>query len=291
MAQHDQDIANQSASALRADLNNALAALFSNSSGASAPTVTVAYQWWIDTTNGQIKQRNAANNGWITWGTIGSTLSISGTNISPNFGSQNVVTTGTASASQFIVDANFFMVLSGGTSPVVQFDALDYFSYDRTNNALNLVIGNTNYYSFRSDIFIATPAYSATTASAANAFINTNGQIMRSTSARKYKGAVEDLPAEESVEIINQLKPITYASLAPDDPTGRRYLGFIADDVLPIDPRLVSVGETGEPEGFEYSRLTAHLVNYCQHLQQRLAALERNPEPSLPTTPPLPPLS
>lgn len=287
MPQHDQDIANQAASALRADLNNALLALFSNSSGASAPTVTAAYQWWIDTTNGQLKQRNAANNGWITWGTIGSTLSISGTNVSPNFGSQNVVTTGTVTTAQLNIDTNFLMVLSGG-SPVFQFDTNDYLGYDRTNNALNLTIGATSYYSFQTAAFVATPAYSATSAAAANVVVSVSGQLVRSTSARKYKSAIEDLPVEESVEILNQLQPITYASLSPDDPTGRRYLGFIADDVLLVDSRLVSVGDNGEPEGFEYSRLTAHLVNYCQHLQQRLAALEQAAAPSLPPELPMP---
>lgn len=270
MPQHDQDIANQSASALRADLNNALLALFSNSSGASAPTVTLAYQWWIDTTNGLIKQRNAANNGWITWGSIGSTLGLTPNTLS-------------------VGDANFLMALSGG-SPVFQFDTNDYIGYDRTNNALNLTIGGTTYYSFQTAAFVATPAYSATSAAAANVVVSVSGQLVRSTSARKYKAAIQDLPVEESVEILNQLQPITYASLSPDDPTGRRYLGFIADDALPVDPRLVSVGDNGEPEGFEYSRMTAHLVNYCRHLEQRLAALEDVAAPSLPPDPPPVPL-
>jgi hypothetical protein len=51
---------------VRADLNNALAALITNSSGASSPSTTYAYQWWADTTSGQLKLRNSANNAWIT---------------------------------------------------------------------------------------------------------------------------------------------------------------------------------------------------------------------------------
>ena len=65
MAQHDQNLANASGAAFRADLNNALAALFTNSSGASEPSVTTAYMWWADTTANQLKLRNAANDGWI----------------------------------------------------------------------------------------------------------------------------------------------------------------------------------------------------------------------------------
>ena len=60
-------IPNGSGSAVRADLNDAFLALFSqNSSAAPGPPETVAYMPWADTTNGLYKIRNAANSGWIT---------------------------------------------------------------------------------------------------------------------------------------------------------------------------------------------------------------------------------
>lgn len=70
MAQHDQNIANGSGAVVRGDINDAFAALFSLSSGAAAPSTTVAYQWWADTANGLLKQRNAANTAWITRGDL-----------------------------------------------------------------------------------------------------------------------------------------------------------------------------------------------------------------------------
>ena len=66
MAQHDYIIANQSGAAFRADLNNGLAAIASQNSGAAQPSTTYAYQWWADTTTGLLKLRNSANNAWIT---------------------------------------------------------------------------------------------------------------------------------------------------------------------------------------------------------------------------------
>ena len=66
MAQHDYIIANQSGAAFRSDLNNGLAAIVSQNSGAAQPSTTYAYQWWADTTTGLLKIRNAANNDWIT---------------------------------------------------------------------------------------------------------------------------------------------------------------------------------------------------------------------------------
>jgi hypothetical protein len=72
MAQHDYNIANQSGQAFRADLNNALAAIVSGNSGASAPSTTFAYQYWVDTSSSPatLKQRNSSNNAWITLGQL-----------------------------------------------------------------------------------------------------------------------------------------------------------------------------------------------------------------------------
>lgn len=70
MAQHDYIISNQSGAAFRADLNNGLAAIVSQNSGAAQPSTTYAYQWWADTTTGLLKIRNAANSAWITVGTL-----------------------------------------------------------------------------------------------------------------------------------------------------------------------------------------------------------------------------
>ena len=70
MAQHDYIIANQSGAAFRSDVNNGLAAIVSQNSGATLPSTTYAYQWWADTTTGLLKIRNAANSAWITVGTL-----------------------------------------------------------------------------------------------------------------------------------------------------------------------------------------------------------------------------
>ena len=70
---HDYIISNGTGAAVRSDLNDALAAIVSNNSSATAPATTYAYQWWVDTTTGLLKQRNAANSAFVTIGTLGST--------------------------------------------------------------------------------------------------------------------------------------------------------------------------------------------------------------------------
>jgi len=65
MSQNDFTLANQSFPAFRADLNSALQALASNSSGGSAPSTTFANMWWYDTTNNIMYIRNEDNDAWI----------------------------------------------------------------------------------------------------------------------------------------------------------------------------------------------------------------------------------
>jgi len=66
MSQHDLDIANQGFPATRADINNALQALGSSNSGATAPSTTYANQLWYDTANNILKIRNEDNDAWIS---------------------------------------------------------------------------------------------------------------------------------------------------------------------------------------------------------------------------------
>lgn len=110
MAQHDYVIANQSGLAFRADLNNNLAAIVSQNSGASEPSTTYAYQWWADTTTGLLKLRNAANSAWITIGTLASTNLGLATAASPSF-------TGTATfAGDVLLSGTGYLDLPVGTT-------------------------------------------------------------------------------------------------------------------------------------------------------------------------------
>lgn len=70
MPTHDYVIDNQSAVAFRADLNSALAAVVSQNSNATAPTVTFANMFWYDTATNILKKRNEANSAWINLGTV-----------------------------------------------------------------------------------------------------------------------------------------------------------------------------------------------------------------------------
>ena len=73
MSQNDFTIANQGFPAFRADLNSALQALASNSSGATAPSTTFANMWWYDSTNNIMYIRNEDNDAWIKFAELDQT--------------------------------------------------------------------------------------------------------------------------------------------------------------------------------------------------------------------------
>ena len=98
MSQADQNISNDTGSNVRADINSNLSALFSNSSGAAAPSVTVPFQWYADSNNDLLKIRNAADDGFVTVGTLSATNLGLATLASPTFTGNVGIPAGSASA-------------------------------------------------------------------------------------------------------------------------------------------------------------------------------------------------
>lgn len=82
MSQHDYSIANGGGAAVRGDINNALAALLSQNSGPTAPTVTAPYMPWFDTSAGVLRVRNAADDGWVLAASGYGALPVSGGTLS-----------------------------------------------------------------------------------------------------------------------------------------------------------------------------------------------------------------
>jgi hypothetical protein len=70
MAQSNYNIPNDSAPAVRAQLNSVFQSIATNNSGTAAPSTTFPHQWWYDTTTNILKQRNAADSDWIDIGTF-----------------------------------------------------------------------------------------------------------------------------------------------------------------------------------------------------------------------------
>ena len=72
MSTHDFSIANQAALAAREDINDALQALASNSSSATAPASPFEKMWWYDTSNNILKSYKGSG-AWINVGRFNQT--------------------------------------------------------------------------------------------------------------------------------------------------------------------------------------------------------------------------
>jgi len=138
MAQHDYVIANQSGAAFRSDLNNGLLAIVSQNSGSATPSPTYAYMWWADTTTGLLKIRNAANNAWVTVGTLATTNLGLAPLASPTF-------TGTVTAPTFTASTGVNIPLGSAGSPSLYFTGdTNTGLYSPGQNTVALVTAGTN---------------------------------------------------------------------------------------------------------------------------------------------------
>ena len=125
----------------------------------------------------------------------------------------------------------------------------------------------------------ANAVYNATTASAANVVIASNGLFIRSTSSARFKTDIETLENSYADKLL-ECRPVWYRSIATDDTAHPEwgYYGFIAEEVADVDPRLVHFGQqedgTLQPEGVQYTQMIAHLVNIVKRQKQQLVDFE-----------------
>jgi len=116
---------------------------------------------------------------------------------------------------------------------------------------------------FVGGVIYSAGTYSNTTASSANVYVRSDGALLRSTSALKYKTNVRDLPTID----ITKFRPVVYNSNCEGDDKTVDHFGFIADEVDQAGyKQLVSYGAQGEVEGFQYERMTAVLTQQVQSL-------------------------
>ena len=122
-----------------------------------------------------------------------------------------------------------------------------------------------------------------TTTAAANAVIavSPKGRFYRSTSAAKYKTAIEPIEEDRAEAFFEHCQPSWYRSLCPDDRKDWSWYGYIADEVAKVEPRLVVFNKEGEPEGVAYDHVVPllHVViknnrKMIEVMQKRLEALE-----------------
>lgn len=99
------------------------------------------------------------------------------------------------------------------------------------------------------------------------------------SSSIRYKRLVENIEKEYSENLIYNSRPVTFNPI--DEDKNVRCLGFIAEEIFNLDPKLVYKDDEDIPCGLEYPLFTVHLVKVAQEqkktideLQSKLEAIE-----------------
>ena len=92
---------------------------------------------------------------------------------------------------------------------------------------------------------------------------NASFQVASCSSSARYKEHIADL--DLGLAAVELLRPVAYDWKE----THEADVGFVAEEVAALDPRLVTRNERGEVEGVKYERLSALLAGAVQELAKR----------------------
>ncbi len=201
--------------------------------------------------------------GTIVNADVNASAAIAGSKIDPDFGSQTVETTGKYVAGAGSETAPSFIFGSDTNTGLYQ-DAVDQVS---------IATGGTERFLLNASGQMFVPGvYNNTSGLSANVRVTAAGQLVRSTSSRKYKTSIETLEDSYADALLN-CRPVWYKSLSSVDDPEQGHWGFIAEEVAEIDPRLVFFNGD-DPEGVQYDRFVPHLLNLIKRQQQAIETLQ-----------------
>jgi hypothetical protein len=144
---------------------------------------------------------------------------------------------------------------------------LDYGIYAK-NSGGAFLLGIDNNGGFSTGTAAGSP-YNATTASAANVFVDSNGALKRSTSSLKYKTGVQD--ATHGLAEVMSLRPVTYKGKNDGDTL---FGGLIAEEVHAAGlTEFVQYASDGSPDALAYGQMVSLLTKAIQEQQAIITAL------------------
>jgi hypothetical protein len=105
-------------------------------------------------------------------------------------------------------------------------------------------------------------------------------------SSARFKQNIDSLSASSSLAEVMALTPVSFqytpecnGTLQSDPNFSGTFVGFIAEDVAKVDPRLITIDATGTtptaPHGVRYENITAILTGAIKQIAGELAALEQ----------------
>lgn len=102
-------------------------------------------------------------------------------------------------------------------------------------------------------------------------FIPGTNELVEVASSQRFKDNIRDL---EDVSVnFDQLRPVRYTAKEGFG-DNRQHIGFIAEEVQPLFPEMVTFDGQGEVTGMMFDRMVAVLVKEVHALKRRVAELE-----------------
>ena len=93
-------------------------------------------------------------------------------------------------------------------------------------------------------------------------------------SSQRYKNSITSLSSAENLALVKQLRPVSFVYNADFTDDQTTHLGFIAEEVSQLDPRLVSFESDGvTPRSVQYENMTAVLAGAVQELDAKFEDL------------------
>lgn len=133
--------------------------------------------------------------------------------------------------------------------------------------------------------------YYNTTGNTSNVYVSTSGLLYRSLSTfsikenifplSKYSNLSEKIPKNKiidneiyDVEDVLKLTPVSFTSLIKEE-FGKKYYGFIAEDVAEKTPNLATYDDYGNPIYYNINGIVASILAVVQNQQEKIEELEQ----------------
>jgi len=117
-------------------------------------------------------------------------------------------------------------------------------------------------------VLIVDGVYNTTTSDAANVRVLSSGNIVRSTSSRRYKNTITD--ASKGLTELNNLRPVTYKGNNDGDTV---FYGLIAEEVHDAGlTEFVEYNDDNEPDALRYPHMVSLCIKAIQELKTELDA-------------------
>jgi hypothetical protein len=99
----------------------------------------------------------------------------------------------------------------------------------------------------------------------------TQASSFRSTSSQRWKEEVATM--KNPLELIRQLRGVTYKWKAGTSQQGQSDIGFIAEEIVSVLPAVVGKDDEGKPASVDYGRVSSVLVEAVKEVDTRTATL------------------